>query len=416
VRLLFKPKMKEIYIPRDLEKEIKKDLKAKEIIAIVGARRCGKTTIMKRIFNELEKARFISFDDREILSLFNTDVKEFIKKYVEGIDYLFIDEFQYAKEGGRQLKYIYDIYEKVKIIISGSSAPELSVQSLKYLVGRIFIHTLYPLSFEEFIRYKDEGLYKLFKQKKQSEISVEMINKLYGEFIIYGGYPEVVLTKEKEQKEKIIANIYNTYLLKEIRDILHIAEDERLSKLIKTFALQVTGLINYNELSKITGFTYQELIKYVRILEKTFICLPSRPYFTNKMKELSKNPKIYFLDNGFRNSAIGNFQEVENRTDRGGLNENFVASELVKKNIKLDYWRTKAGAEVDFVVEKNSKLIPIEVKSKLSTPTHGKAFKNFVEAYGVEKGFILSQDYYDELKIGGARVEFKPLFSVGNLV
>ena len=112
-----------MYIERFLERKIRKYIKDREIIAIVGARRCGKTTIMQRIHQGLKDSRFISFEDRDILELFNNDIKEFVRRFVKGTKYLFIDEFQYAKEGGKQLKFVYDT-EEAKIIISGSSAAD----------------------------------------------------------------------------------------------------------------------------------------------------------------------------------------------------------------------------------------------------------------------------------------------------
>ena len=115
-----------MYIKRILEEKIRRFLKRKEIIAIIGARQCGKTTLMRHIFDTLKNAKFITFEDRDILELFIQDIKSFIDLYVTGNSYLFIDEFQYAKQGGKQLKYIYDTCD-AKIIISGSSAPDLSV-------------------------------------------------------------------------------------------------------------------------------------------------------------------------------------------------------------------------------------------------------------------------------------------------
>ena len=150
-----------MYIERVLENKIKKYLKRKEIIAVIGARQCGKTTLMKHIFSSLKNSKFISFDDQKILQMFEQDIDFFIKSYVKGVDFLFIDEFQYSKEGGKKLKYIYDSHN-TKIIISGSSAAELSIHSLKYLVGRIFIFTLFPLSFNEFLKYKNSR----FRQKQ----------------------------------------------------------------------------------------------------------------------------------------------------------------------------------------------------------------------------------------------------------
>ncbi len=398
-----------MYVRRELEDKIMKFIKRREIIAIVGARRCGKTTLMKKIFQDLKNSKFISFDNQEILQMFNTDVNLFIKTYVENTDFLFIDEFQYAKEGGKQLKFIYDNY-KIKIIISGSSAAELSIQSIKYLVGRMFIFTLSPFSFEEFLEYKDKKLYNLLNEKNLSEVLINKLCRFYDEYAIFGGYPEVVLSKTAEEKIEVLKNIYNIYLLREIKEILQISEDFKLVKLIKSLALQLGNLINYHELSLLTGFDYRELMRHINILKKTFICVESRPFFTNKRKELSKIPKLFFLDSGFRNSIIGNFQRLETRTDFGSLNENFVASELFKKEIKFNYWRTKAGAEVDFVVELNSRLIPIEVKTILKNTKYGKSFKNFVEEYDVERGFILSYKYYNKIKLNKAVIKFLPIF------
>ena len=399
------------YIKRSLEEKIKKYLKRKEIIAIVGARQAGKTTLMKHILKELKNAKFISFEDQEILAMFTQDIDLFIRKYIKDTDFLFIDEFQYAKQGGKQLKFIYDNY-KTKIIISGSSIAELSIQSIKYLVGRIFVFTLSPLSFEEFLQYKDKELAEYLNKKALSPIATNKIFSLYKEYIIFGGYPEVVLANNIELKKEILKNIYNTYLLREIREILQISDDIQLIKLIKALALQIGSLTSHNELSSLTGFKYRELIKYVNILKKTFICLESKPFFTNKRKELAKISKLYFLDMGFRNIVINNFQDINDRTDIGAINENFIASELFKMDFSLNYWRTKAGAEVDFVIEINNKLIPIEAKTNLTSPKYGKSFKNFITEYKSERGFILSQQYFNEINLGKAKIKFIPLFSL----
>ncbi len=407
--------MDKVYIERELESKIQKYLKRKEIIAIVGARQCGKTTLMKHLLKNLKNSKFISFDDQKILQIFEQDIDLFIKRYIDRIDFLFIDEFQYAKDGGKILKFIYDNY-KTKIVLSGSSVIDLSVQSIKFLVGRILVFTLYPLSFEEFLKFKDRNLYDILKRDiKIRNITHNLIRKIYEGYVIFGGYPEVVLAKENEEKIEIIKNIYNTYLLKEIREILQINDDAKLAILIKALALQIGNEVNYNEVSLLTGFKYKELIEKLSILKKTFVCIESRPYFSNKRKELVKSPKFYFLDNGFRNISIDNFQELDKRTDKGPLNENFVASELFKKELKLNYWRTKSGAEVDFVVEKEGKLIPVEVKSIIKKPVYGKSLKSFIISYKPNKGYILSEDYYNELTLENVKIKFLPIFMVSKL-
>jgi len=397
-----------MYINRFLEEELKKYLNKKEIIAVVGARQCGKTTLLKHIFKDLKNAIYLDFEDRETLELFNEDIKSFVELYVKKYDYLFIDEFQYAKEGGKNLKYVYDNH-KIKIVISGSSVSSLSIQSMKYLVGRIFVFNLYPFSFEEYLNHKEPRIYNsIYKKRKLTKPIIERIMPYFNEFCVFGGYPRVILTNNKEEKELILKNIYNTYFLKEIKEILNLPEDYKLSKLIKALALQVGNIINYNELSDITGFNYKDLLNYLNILEKTFICLRSRPFHTNKRTELVKAPKIFFLDNGFRNIILKNFQPIRNRQDKGVLYENFAASEIIKKELDLKYWRTKSKAEVDFIIEKKGKIIPIEVKSGLQKPRFTKSFLSFLNNYKPKKSLVLSENLLEEKN----KVLFRPIFSI----
>jgi len=397
-----------MYIRRFLEDDLRAGLRAREILAVVGPRQCGKTTLLKHIFDGLNNAVFLDFEDRETLELFNEDIGSFVELYVKPYRYLFIDEFQYAEEGGKTLKYLYD-HHSTKIIISGSSASALSIQSIKYLVGRIFVFNLHPFSFEEFLSYKEPLLFaRIYKKKKLTGPIIAKIAPYFNEFCVFGGYPRVIISQEKKEKEIVLRNIYNTYFLKEIKEILNLPGDYKLSKLINALALQIGNIVNYNELSSITGFNYKELLHHLNILEKTFIILKSQPFFTNKRIELVKAPKVFFLDNGFRNNVIKNFQPVSNRQDKGGLYENFVASELVKSGRDLRYWRTKSKAEVDFVVEEKGVLIPIEVKSNLKAPKLTKSFSSFLDKYKPKRGFVFSERFFHER---GA-VAFRPIFSV----
>lgn len=247
-----------IYIKRDLERLVFDYLDKPEIIAILGPRQSGKTTLMKHIFETLDSAEFISFEDRKTLELFVEDEKSFAELYVKNNRYLFIDEFQYSKEGGKKLKYIYDQFPDTKLIISGSSAPGLTIYGIKYLVGRIFVFNLYPLSFEEFLRYRNETLFDTYLEKtdeiksylsnngKMPDISrplIEMLNEVYNEYLVYGGYPRVAISKTDDEKKLVLKNIYSTYFLREIKDLLSLTTDFNLSKLIK--ALSCRSVILY---------------------------------------------------------------------------------------------------------------------------------------------------------------------------
>lgn len=414
-----------MYIKRELENKIYKYFNKPEILAVIGPRQSGKTTLLKEVFKKCRNSGvYIDFEDREKLDLFNNDIKSFYSLYGKKSKYLFIDEFQYAAEGGKQLKYLYDTH-KIKIIISGSSALDLTHQAIKYLVGRIFIFHLYPFSFSEFLSYRDSSLYQniycglkrkineyIFSGKKSfPAISVEIIRqiiKYYHEYVIYGGYPRVVLAEDNEEKEVVLRNIYNTYFLREIRDILQLSTEGELQKLIKALSLQAGSMVEYNELGRISGFNYISLQKHLNILEKTFVIKKILPFCTNKRTEIAKSPKIYFFDNGFRNVSISNFQRLSERVDRGSLNENFVASQLLKEERSINYWRTKSSAEIDFVIEKEGKKIAIEVKSTLHSNKAGKALISFKEKYAPYRAVVLSENYFysDKRK----DILFLPLF------
>lgn len=398
-----------MYINRFLEEDIGKCLKKREIIAVIGPRQSGKTTLLRHFYENCKNAVFLDFEDRQTLELFGEDINSFIELYVKKHDYVFIDEFQYAKEGGKNLKYIYDNC-KAKIIISGSSASELSIQSIKFLVGRIFVFTLYPFSFEEFLNYKNKDLCDILRKGKLTRPIIGKIMPYFSEFCIYGGYPRVVLSEDRSEKEIVLRNIYNTYFLKEIKEILNLPEDYKLSKLIHALSLQIGNIVSYKELSDITGFNHKDLLKYINVIEKTFVITKSLPFHTNKRTELVKSPKAFFLDSGFRNAVIKNFQPIENRPDKGSLYENFVASELLKGCIEFKYWRTKSMAEVDFVIEKNNNIIPIEIKSNLARPNFTKSFLSFLEKYKPKKSFILSEKLFAEKN----KTKFRPIFCVGN--
>ena len=265
----------------------------------------------------------------------------------------------------------------------------LAQESLKYLVGRVFIFNLYPLSFEEILQYRDKNLYDLLdKESHPSEEVNKILKKYYEEFIRYGGYPRVILASSLEEKETVLSNIYNTYILKEIKGILNIKDEYKLTKLMHALALQIGNIINYHELCTITSSSYLEIIQSIQILQKTYVLAECRPYYQNKRTELVKAPKSFFIDTGFRNAIIKNFQPLSERPDQGALYENSIASELLKNGYEIRYWRTKAKAEVDFVIDQNSEIIPIEVK--ISATHIPKSLHSFIEKYNPWIGAIIS--------------------------
>lgn len=396
---------------RNLEKTLGKYLKLPQILAIVGPRRSGKTTFLLHLKKRLPSSVFLSFEDERVLELFEKDLDSFAKLYLQPNKTLIIDEFQYARSGGKSLKYLFDFYPEKKIIISGSSSLELTVKVAKFLVGRILSFPLFPFSFDEFIRAKKPQLEDLIMKKKQfSEVLFKQVEPFLNEYLIYGGYPEVVLADDFTVKQTLLQNIYQLYFLKDVSGLAQLAEDWKLKNLTKIIAANIGGVVNYSQTANIAQIDFRTLKSYLNFLEKTFIIFPVSPFFTNKNKEIVKNPKIYFVDLGLRNSLLNSFDPVALRQEGGYLLENFVAANLLRKGSELHFWRTKAKAEVDFVIIDKNQTLPIEVKSHLVQAKISRSLKSFLEHYQPAKAYVANLGFFGKKNIGKTTVNFTPIF------
>lgn len=398
-----------MYYKREIEEKIENYLETPEIIAIFGPRQVGKTTLLKELHSRVSNPTFLTFEDIELKILFEEDIKSFIALYIEPYDHIFIDEFQYANMGGKHLKYIYDTTDK-KIFISGSSAMELSINAIKYLVGRIFVFNLYSFSFGEFLRVKDEKLYALYV-KADASISSVVSKKIYAymeEYLTFGGYPRVILSKNEDEKKEVLKNLLSIYLLRDIKEIAKITDETKMYKLLKALSLQIGNVVVYNELSTLIGVNAVQLKTYLSVFEKAFLTKSITPFFTNKRLEIVKNPEIFFLDMGLRNVIIKNFSALEDRVDKGAMLENFVFRELIERDVK--YYRTKNGAEVDFIIDDT---IPVEIKSNLTSMKISKSYHYFLENYKPKKGYVLNFNQSGEKVFNGVDVVFLPHFMSG---
>lgn len=396
----------------------------KEAISIVGPRQTGKTTFIDFIGKEMEKqgkkVKIVTFENRADLNLFNGNIEDF-KSIVKQYDCVVIDEFQYAKNGGQKLKYLYDTTE-VKFIISGSASLELTFQTGKYMVGRIFEFTLLPFSFREFLSFRDRELFSLLQEMSLENIIDFDASKAFGaeinsrlaklleEYVVHGGYPAVCLAENNDIKHKVLESIADNYLLKDIKQLLNLATDDNLNRLEKFLAGQIGGMVKYNELSNVADITYKEVKKHLNILENTYIISLVKPYFTNKRVEIAKNPKVYFFDLGLRNFSLSDFRELKGRNDYGMVMENCAYNLLQRKypQHSLKYWRTKSKAEVDFIIDKERVVCPVEVKYFFGRKI-GKSMHSFIEKFNPPVAIILTRDLADEEKIGNTIIKFLPM-------
>jgi len=432
---------KEQYLKRKLFKELKKWINRKEILAIKGPRQAGKTTLLNMLEQWLKQEKkvnpnniiFLTFENHDILEKFSKDasgvIKSFIGKNKKETFYFLIDEFHYLKHGGQILKLLYDTFDNIKFIITGSSSLELISKTAKFLVGRIFFLNLWPFDFEEFLQTKSKQLNNVYQEKSEQiknfiynsksfvapkeDIFAEDFEKIFEQYSLWGGYPEVLKTPNEETRKIILKNIYNTYIKKDIIELLKTTDYSTLNKLISLLAIQTGNLIKYDSLINDSSSYFEEIKRNLSVLEETFIVSALKPYFTNKTNEIRKSPKIYFIDTGLRNYIINNFNSLYLRTDNGAIIENAIFSQFKKQNDELEikYWRTKGGAEVDFIIEKAQEIIPIEVKySKLRSPNITLGFKNFLSQYKPNKGMVLTKGFWGERKIDSTLIKFVPIW------
>ena len=269
--------------------------------------------------------------------------------------FLLVDEIQYLEDPSKFLKIMHDHYSNIKLLVSGSSTFEIKKKFKESLVGRTVNFELYPLSFEEFLIFKGKN-YKLNKENNRA-INDELV-KLAEEFIRFGGHPKIVLENSEEKKQTYLGQIISTYVRKDIRDIGNIRNISSFNKLLEVLASQSGMLLNVLEISNTLKINRETVLEYLDLLENTFIIKRVTPFHKNLRSELSKNPKIFFLDTGMMHLLwLKEFPKVI----LGNAFETFVFLELMKSNKKINFWRTTNKQEVDFIV-KSKELYAIEVK------------------------------------------------------
>jgi len=360
-----------MYVDRGITAHLEAVSSASKIVALVGARQSGKTTLLKEMA-KLRESNYVMFDDPDARDMFDEDVKKFEFQYVQGHDLTVLDEVQYCKNPGEKLKYLVD--SGYKLWLTSSSEIILGKDVLSHLVGRVSVLRLYPFSLSEFLIARD-----------QKALTEKILERNVWEHMTYGGYPQVVLTESTEMKQVLLKSLHETLLLKDVARTFSIDDIGALERCTRYFAETVGGLVSYDGVANALDISFPTLKKYIDALEKSYLIVQVKPFYTNKVKEIVKQPKIYFLDTGMRNAIVNRFD----LTPQGSIFENYVLAELLKAGHKPKYWRTKSKAEVDFVLESGSQTIPIEVKSSGMAGSITKSLRSFIETYEPEKAFVV---------------------------
>lgn len=409
---------------RKLLQKITPWLDKPDIIVISGARQVGKTTLLGLLKKEIEQKwgdskNILTFnlEDTDQLYALNRDPKYF-KEYciLSGADparesIVLIDEIQYLDEPSHFLKYIADLEPSIKLVVTGSTS--IHIKKFKDSVtGRKKLFTLFPLDFQEFLLFKGKNrllsavdklklkkfdFNKIAVDPERIEPVKREIGVLFEEYMLYGGYPKVVLASAREEKLEELKELYAAYELKDVNILFNIANITAFRSLFKVLAGSIDSLLNVNELSGTIGIGRDTVRRYLSVLENSFIINTLQPFHSNIRKELTRMPKLFFQDTGLRNFALRNFSEISFRPDKGALFENAIFSELFKNLSVIDqlyFWRTISKSEVDFVLFGERKLA-FEVKS--SSAPHikvHKGLKAFKKIYSDFEQIVVTFDRF----------------------
>jgi predicted AAA+ superfamily ATPase len=342
-------------IQRILEKIIQSKLGTGKAILLMGARQVGKTTLLNNLFKQNPGVLWMNGDEKDVQELFQISSSSRLKTFFAKKTIVIIDEAQRIRDIGLRMKLITDQIPEVQLIATGSSAFELANKVNEPLTGRKWEYKMYPLSFQEMVEH-----HGLLEEQR-----------MLPHRLVFGYYPDVV--NHVGDEKEILKQLTESYLYKDVLWLEQIKKPEGMIKLLQALAYQIGSQVSYNELSTTTGIDIKTIEKYITILEQTYVIFRLSSFSRNLRSELKKSRKIYFYDNGIRNSLISNLNPIEQRTDAGALWENYLVSERMKFNEYHKrwpnswFWRTKDQKEIDYIEEKDGVINTYEFKWNPST-------------------------------------------------
>ncbi len=371
-------------IKRLLQEKISKRITPGKVVVIYGARRVGKTVLLRELVNSFEgKTLLLNGEDYDVQSMLaNRSVANY-RHLFNGVELVAIDEAQNIPNIGSVLKLMVDEIDGLSVIASGSSSFDLLNKTGEPLVGRSVKFQLTPLSCKEI---------------SSVETPFEMSQNLE-QRMLYGMYPEVVTMSSNDMRIEYLREIVDSYLLKDILAVDGIKNASKMQNLLRLIALQVGSEVSYDELGTQLGMSKNTVERYLDLLSKVFVVYRVGAFARNIRKEVCKAGKWYFYDNGVRNAILNNFSPLAVRNDVGHLWENYFLSERRKyihnnlKYIEQYFWRTYDKQELDLVEECDGNLLAMEIKWGKKTPKLPNVFANAYQ--GAEFQVINKDNYLD---------------------
>ena len=339
---------------RTIEARILESLFKNKMIAILGPRQSGKTTLAKKLIHSYgTDGAYWDCQLADVRKHFVVGKPDQLLALVKGKKVVVFDEAQTIQDIGTILKVFHDTYPDTQIIATGSSSFDLSNKINEPMTGRIFEFTLLPLSLPEI---------KDFRKVAMNDLR---------DLMLYGSYPAVVAASSIDEKKTILKNIATQYLYKDVFIFEAIKNPRVFEDLVKLLALQVGQLVSLNELAEHLGVSRPVVQRYLRLLEQSFIVKVVHSFSNNPRMELKKAFKVFFLDIGVRNAIVDIDTPLESRKDAGFIFENYFVGERIKEGVnnsifppEIMFWRTRTGLEIDVIEKKGTTISAYECKWK----------------------------------------------------
>jgi len=351
-------------------------------ILIMGPRQVGKSTLLTRLLKGSEKPLILNGDEADVREMLGNTTSTRLRKIIANHKLIVIDEAQRVANIGLTIKLFTDQIKEVQVIATGSSALELNSSIQEPLTGRKFEFTLFPLSFTEMVNY-----HGLIEEKRQ-----------ISHRLVFGYYPEVVNSTGMEKK--LLKLLADSYLYKDLLALGQLKKPALLEKIVRALALQIGSEISYHELSQTVGADNQTVERYIDLLQKAYVVFVIPAYSRNVRNEIKKGKKIFFYDNGIRNAVIGDFSNIEKRSDTGMLWENYLMSERLKfstyqeMDVSRFFWRTRQQQEIDYLEDREGKLYAYEFK--WNPRAKAKIPRTFLNAYPNSEAFLVHRENYED--------------------
>lgn len=370
-------------IPRLLQTRIIEQLQVGgKIVLIYGARQVGKTTLVRRVLDDLPyRCLSINADEVRYADVLSSRDLRRLRGLVEGYELLFIDEAQRIPEIGINLKLLIDHLPHLRVVVTGSSSLDLASKVQEPLTGRVWVHRLHPIAMSELAQ-----LHNPFE-----------LDDMLEERLVYGSYPELFALPGDAQRQEYLRNLAASYLYKDVLEVGGVRHSSKLRHLVRLLAFQIGREVSLTELGSQLQMSKETVASYIDRLEQSFVVFRLGGFSRNLRKEVSKQDKVYFWDLGVRNAAIDNLKPFTERDDVGALWENFILAERLKwlgyrqTLASLYFWRTYTGAEIDIVEEREGRLYAYECK--WSKP-RGRMPESFLAAYPGASYEVITRESY----------------------